>query len=237
MTARSANLLKVNDFHGCRCIGRLPLTSEKLVDGSGSNPITQIDPLPSGSDRVLIVQIHLRTANLRNSLFKQLRSDRGKGHLRSALKRLIQPPVTKRERAGELQPEIPRTLREALRTEGAAVGPRGSNARVQRELEAWINFGTGRRRTRVDRKTGKPVLLRPRKGISFKERGRALMREQDVVRFTFNAGNARNKRTIEKLLAGLDMNLSEFFSALIERMCAPIGQSSPSNSVTTTSNE
>jgi hypothetical protein len=181
--------------------------------------ITKLVALPSEKDRVMTLRLHVSTAELCNRLRAHLRTQRGSAGVRAAIKLLIGPPATYRERHGEIQPQVPGRLREALREKAEAIGRRKSNALVLRELELWTRFAVRRRKIRGTSRAGRRSLHPPVDISIFRERGRALVLEGNLVRFTVNAGSGTRKASLVKLIKSLDMNLSEFFSALIERLC------------------
>lgn len=195
------------------------MKTAKIFPRRRSVLITRLEALPSDEDRVMTLRIHVSTAELCRRLRDRLRIPRGSARVRAAMTALIQPPAGDRKRLGELQPQIPERLREALRVKAQAIGPRRSNALVVRGLDPWIRFAAMRRKTRSTKESGGKVLRPPANIGEFRKRGRELMDERSLVRFTVNAGTGIKKRAIEKLAASLGMNLSEFFSALIERLC------------------
>jgi hypothetical protein len=91
-------------------------------------------------------------------------------------------------------------------------------------------YAARRRKFRPSKKSGKKALRPPVRIRDFQERARALVMEADgdLVRFTVNAGTARKRDSIVKLVRSLEMNLSQFFSALIERLCT---EAQPNDSV------
>ena len=168
----------------------------------------------------MTLHIHVSTAETGSRLLDRLRTERGKGRVRAAMKSLIHPPAGDRKRLGEVQPQIPGRLREALRKQAEAIGPRKSNALVLRELKAWSQYSARRRRNRGIRKSARKSLKPPTNINDFRERGRALIAEGNLVRFTVNLGTDIKRRAIVELTRSFEMNMSEFFSALIERLRA-----------------
>jgi hypothetical protein len=163
--------------------------------------------------------VHVSTAELCSRLLDCLRTHRGSARIRAAMKSLVQPPSTYRARLGEVQPQIPGRLREALRKNAEAIGRRKSNSLILPELESWIRFDARRRKNRGAGRAGRGALQPPANIITFRERGRALILEGNLVRFTVNAGSGTKRLALVKLTRFLDMNLSQFFAALIERQC------------------
>ena len=196
------------------------MTTNETPRVGRSKLITQLAARQGPGSNVVAVDIHLVTADFASALLGHLRNDRFKRRLSTLLRTQLQPPSSNRKRPGEIQPEIPERLRSALRAKADALGPRMANSLVRRELEAWINFATG---MRIQKLNQRRKYLFPPKRREFRERGRALVLEGGPARFTLNAGTDNNRRAIYRLIAALDMNASEFFSALIERICARNG--------------
>jgi hypothetical protein len=152
-------------------------------------------------------------------LYRRLTSRTGTEKIKAALTDLLKPRMGQetRDREGELQPQVPRWLRDRVNAIAAEHGPRKVNQLVRRELARWIDFGRGtRKRKLLD--NGKR-RLRPLPS-AFVEQGLALVREPDLVRFTFNAGSPKAKRAIKELIDARDINMSLFFSVIFERICA-----------------
>jgi hypothetical protein len=133
-----------------------------------------------------------------------------------------QPDKT-RKRLGELQPLLPRQVREALR-KAAAAEHITSAALVKRWLEHYVDFEAGRRR-RNKQKQRRPVKL-----ADFRESGRALLKDDDRIRFTFDAGSENAKLAIERLIKATGVTISGFFTALVLRQCNELGHD-PSGSL------
>jgi hypothetical protein len=195
------------------------MSTAKVSSKRRTGVITKLVALPSEKDRVMTLRVDVSTAELCNQLRARLRTPRGSAGVRAALKSLIGPPATYRARLGEIQPQVPERLREALRQKAEAIGRRKSNALVLREVELWRRFAVRRRKIRGARRAGRGSLHPPVDIRIFRERGRALVLEGNLVRFTVNAGSGTKKASLVKLIKSLDMNLSEFFSALIECLC------------------
>jgi hypothetical protein len=201
----------------------------ETTSGRRSKVITKIAAEPGRTSNVVAVEIHASTAELAEKLLKHIENERFRRRLSTLLRKQLRPPSSGRERPGEIQPEIPATLRDALRALTASSGPRMANEKVRRELEEWVDFGTGKRKSNDRRK-----LLLPSRRRDFREHGRALVqKKENLVRFTFNAGTAEARSAVLRLAKALQMNASEFFSALIERIvrggAAETGHSDPSS--------
>ena len=109
---------------------------------------------------------------------------------------------------------------------GTAGLPR-TNKLVREELARWIDFATGmRKRRKLKGNTRRHVTRRPKQSAEFRQRGQALVQEPGQVKFAFNAGSKQNKGAVARLMKGLDMNMSEFFSALVERIVRQPGSAS-----------
>ncbi len=88
------------------------------------------------------------------------------------------------------------------------------NLLVQHYLEPYIDFHRG-----VARKPRKDPNNLLRKTMAFRERGRILAADPDRVRLTFNAGDKRTRRAIERLIEEKRVDASQFFCAFLERIC------------------
>jgi hypothetical protein len=120
-------------------------------------------------------------------------------------------PDRSRQRSGELQPQLPTQLRERL--SALATEERTTSSRIIRKwLNPYIDFETGDRRKN---KTTEEFRL-PRPLSAFQKRGEQLHATSDLTRLTFDAGNRANKKAINGLTARTHMNISEFFTALID---------------------
>ena len=175
--------------------------------------VTQLDPGKDDDPCVVLLRVHLATEDLRYVLLERLWDRREKARLAAALTRLIAPHPQDRDREGELQPQVPRLLRDQLRDEARKLGARKVNELIREKLGSWIDFGVGRRK-----KNKKGIRMRP--GRAFRERGRELARMKDRVRYTFNAGSGSAADAVLQLVKASDMNLSEFFSAVFDSLCA-----------------
>ena len=127
--------------------------------------------------------------------------------------------VAKWRGAAERDPRLGKEYVQDILLDAEAIGRRKSNALVLREVELWRRFAVRRRKIRGARRAGRGSLHPPVNIRIFRERGRALVLEGNLVRFTVNAGSGTKKASLVKLIKSLDMNLSEFFSALIECLC------------------
>lgn len=195
------------------------MSAAKKPPKRSSRLITRLDAFPGEDGGAVTLRVKVSTAEIGSRLLDRLRTERGKGRVRAAMNSLIQPPAKYRPRLGEVQPQIPGRLREALRYKAEAIGARKSNALVLRELEAWTRFAARHLKNRVSGKGGRKLLKPPTNISDFRERGRALIAEGNLVRFTVNLGRGTERRALKKLARFFKMNMSEFFSALIERLC------------------
>jgi hypothetical protein len=195
------------------------MNATKISFKRRSNLITRLEARLCKEDRVMTLRVQVSTAELCSRLLDCLRTPRGSARIRAAMKLLIQPRPAYRARLGEVQPQVPGRLREALREKAEEIGRRKSNALVLRELEPWIRFAVRRRKNRGPSRAGRRSLHPPVDIRIFRERGRALVLEGNLKRFTVNSGSDIKKYALVKLIHSLDMNLSQFFSALIERLC------------------
>jgi hypothetical protein len=96
----------------------------------------------------------------------------------------------------------------------AKAGFRTFNLLIQHYLEPYVDFHQGV--LRKPREDPKKLL---RKTMAFRERGRQLAAQPDRVRLTFNAGDKRTRRAIERLIEEKRVNASQFFCAFLERIC------------------
>jgi hypothetical protein len=126
----------------------------------------------------------------------------------------------KRERRGYVQPQVPKTLRDRFKSVAKQGGSGGGAAYLRDYLEHWIDPETGKRRLSPRRR-----YIRPKRSDEFVARGRELIKRaqsgtdgESLVRYTFDAGES--KPGLMKLIRAMNISLSEFFSALIERGCA-----------------
>ena len=200
------------------------------ISKAPTRPITQLwaDKVKGDTADGLVVwmRVRCRTAQECDLLVEKVNQRRHKAHLISELQKMLVPPRRERDRKGELEPQIPRRLHDALKAKAAALGPRKQTALVKAALGKWIDFGRKERLPRLVtvRRNGKTIKKRrgfKRLNTKFKERGRMLAREPDLVRFTFNAGSEEAREAIEDLLRDAALTQTEFFSALIESICAP----------------
>lgn len=128
------------------------------------------------------------------------------------------PSVDQRERDGYVQPQVPKGLRDRFKSVARQRGLGGGAAYLRAYLERWINPKTGKRRRRGGRS------LRPRRSQEFATRGRELIMAaqggtggESVARYSFDARNS--KVGLMNLTRAMNLSISEFFSALMERAC------------------
>lgn len=124
----------------------------------------------------------------------------------------VNEPDRSRDRSGEIQPKLPRGVREVLRT--AAEGKRcTSHALLRRWLERYIDFDKGKRRP--GKRKGR--FKGPANSSQFRQTGREMCKSAEFVRMTFDAGSEDAKLAIERLAKATQLTISQFFAALIQR--------------------
>lgn len=151
--------------------------------------------------------------------FKAADGKRAMGALRGKMASIARgDPDRSRDRSGELQPQLPADLREKLAKAAEKAGTTSSEL-IRNWLGAYVDFETGERKK--DRTTKQRKL--PTGIKKFRERGHKLRSARDPVRLTFDTCSEENKAAVLGLVRGTRMNLSEFFTALIDRHLERVG--------------
>lgn len=142
--------------------------------------------------------------------------------LLNVVEEITQMRRKKRERDGYLQPQVPESLRNRFKEISRQGGSGGGAAYLRDLIGSWIDSTTGRRRR--DPKSNDRRFLRPPRRYEFRDRGRELIRRakegadgERLVRYTFDAGSSKDG--LFELASALNVSLSEFFAALMERGC------------------
>lgn len=201
-----------------------PITQLRANKATPAQVAALEDDPPGQSSAVVAIYVRCRTADQCEQLIDKVNTKHRKTRLIKELSELLGQPKRERDRSGELEPQVPQRLRDQLKAKAGALGARKQTALIKAALRQWVDLRKGERRPRFVKVEKKGETVRERRGerrlsSRFIARGRALASEPDLVRFTFNAGSEEAKDAILGLLEEAALTQTEFFSALIERIC------------------
>lgn len=170
--------------------------------------------------REVQIRIICRNEKAAKAVQNGFNSDAGKAQIRKAALEYLDKVQPVRGRAAELQVQVPSDLRKRWSCVVGKLGPRQGNNILRKEIAKYVNLRNGKRRPK---KTVTEERKNKYKGIArakeFKERGRQLVRDAKLVKYTFNAGSIKGKQGLIDWVKSMELNASQFFSALMERIC------------------
>ena len=183
-----------------------------------SGPLGRIRGV-GASGALLTVQIALKADVAKKITENWERDKRASNHKMLMAIRAIasgrEKPRT-RNRAGCIQAQVPKELRDRfLALAELAEGKERAGADIVRSyLERWVNLNNGARL----RQKHSLDYERPEPSREYQRQGRnALKNATAFATYTFDAGRA--KKAVQILALELDLNMSEFFSAILYRAC------------------
>jgi hypothetical protein len=185
-----------------------------------TSPRRRLNALPDTQNpRKVTLEVFLRSKEEAGAFIDRTRKSKRliSDQLLKLIVKIANLVATQRIRDGNLQPQVPKSLRDKIKTLGHETGYGSGAAYLKTHINRLVNPKTGRRQ-----KKKKGGNIRPADSKVFIARGRELIKDaksrtngEILTRYTYDA--AQSKTGIMALTKAMDMTLSEFFSALMER--------------------
>lgn len=176
----------------------------------------------------------LATAALCQELLTADKVQRMPAELSRVIARVLAPNRFKRvrRRDGQFQPLVPQRLRNALHETAYRRGVDANAALVwvPRKLHRFRRWPTAYQKgVSADGMAKRGPYVRIASADDVRARGRVLNLEPDRVRLTFNAGTAKARVAVEKLIQAMALSVFESLAAVVERCCSETKTSASSN--------